>query len=44
MAQDATHVWEKNDLLKHQNIWKPETDVRKKGVEEHIKKRKAGQA
>ncbi|HIB81499.1 MAG TPA: hypothetical protein EYM57_01270 [Gammaproteobacteria bacterium] len=39
---DATHVWEKTDLLTHQNIWKPETDAGKKGVEEHTKKREAG--
>jgi hypothetical protein len=39
---DATHVWEKNDLLKHQNIWKPETEEGKKGVVQHIEKRKAG--
>ena len=39
---DATHVWDKKALLKHENRWKPETDVGKKGVEEHIQKRKAG--
>ena len=36
---DATHVWEKSDLLEHRNIWEPETDVGRKGVEAHIKKR-----
>jgi len=39
---DATHIWEKNDLLKHKNIWKPETEEGKKGVVQHIEKRKAG--
>ena len=39
---DPTHNWEKEGLLKHENKWKPETDVGKKGVEEHIQKRKAG--
>ena len=38
---DATHVWEKEDLLKHKNIWNPETDEGRKGVETHIKKRDA---
>ena len=36
---DASHVWEKSDLLGHQNIWNPETDEGKQGVEEHIRKR-----
>jgi hypothetical protein len=36
---DATHVWEKSDLLEHKNIWEPETDVGRQGVEAHIKKR-----
>jgi ChrR-like protein with cupin domain len=36
---DASHVWEKKDLIEHKNIWKPETDEGKKGVEEHLKKR-----
>jgi hypothetical protein len=36
---DATHVWEKSDLLEHKNIWEPETDVGRKGVEAHIRKR-----
>jgi hypothetical protein len=40
---DATHVWEKEDLLKHKNIWKPKTQVGKKGVVKHVQKRKAGQ-
>ena len=39
---DPTHVWEKADLLRHQNIWEPETDAGKKGVEEHTRKREAG--
>ena len=39
---DATHVWEKADLLTHQSVWEPETDAGKKGVEEHTKKREAG--
>jgi len=39
---DATHIWEKDDLLKHQNIWKPETEEGRKGVVQHIEKRKAG--
>ena len=39
---DPTHNWEKAGLLKHQNVWKPETEEGKKGVETHIQKRKAG--
>ena len=39
---DAKHVWEKEDLLKHSNIWKPKTAVGKKGVKKHIQSRKAG--
>ena len=27
---DASHVWEKQDLLEHKNIWKPETDEGRK--------------
>ena len=38
---DASHVWQKEDLLKHRNIWNPETNEGKKGVEAHIKKRTA---
>jgi hypothetical protein len=40
---DATHIWEKASHLKHENIWKPESEEGKKGVAEHIAKRKAGQ-
>jgi hypothetical protein len=40
---DAKHVWKKEDLLGHQNIWKPKTTVGKQGVKKHIEKRKAGQ-
>jgi hypothetical protein len=36
---DANHVWEKKDLLQHKNMWKPETDEGKKGVDVHLKKR-----
>jgi hypothetical protein len=39
---DPTHNWEKTGLLKHQNVWRPETEEGKKGVEAHIEKRKAG--
>jgi hypothetical protein len=39
---DATHIWEKRDLLTHRNIWNPETEDGKKGVEAHIKKRAVG--
>lgn len=39
---DPTHNWEKAGLLKHQNVWKAETEEGKKGVETHIEKRKAG--
>jgi len=39
---DATHIWEKRDLLTHQNIWNPETEDGRKGVEAHIKKRTVG--
>lgn len=39
---DATHLWEKDDLLKHRNIWNPETEQGKQGVEAHIKKRAVG--
>ena len=38
---DASHVWEKKDLLKHKNVWRPQTEEGKKGVEEHIRKRSA---
>lgn len=38
---DASHVWEKDDLLGHKNIWNPETEEGKKGVVAHIKKRTA---
>ena len=38
---DAKHVWKKEDLLHHKNIWQPKTKVGKKGVAEHIKNRKA---
>jgi len=41
---DATHFWEQEDLLKHKNTWQAETDAGKKGVVEHIEKRKAGKA
>ena len=41
---DASHVWEKKDLLEHKNIWKPETEEGKKGVEEHLKKREKDMA
>jgi ChrR-like protein with cupin domain len=36
---DATHVWDKQDLLQHRNVWNPETEEGKQGVEEHIRKR-----
>ena len=36
---DATHVWKKDSLLQHRNIWNPETDEGRQGVEEHIRKR-----
>ena len=39
---DAKHVWKKEDLLGHQNIWNPETDEGKQGVETHIKQREVG--
>ncbi len=39
---DATHVWEKDDLLKHKLKWTPKTATGKKGVQAHLKKRKAG--
>ncbi len=39
---DAAHKWEKNDLLKHKNIWKPKTTVGKKGVKAHIERRAKG--
>lgn len=38
---DASHIWEKDDLLRHKNIWNPETETGKKGVVAHIKKRRA---
>jgi hypothetical protein len=38
---DARHRWKKSDLLRHRNIWKPRTRAGKKGVIEHIRKRKA---
>ena len=39
---DAKHVWKKNDLLEHKNIWNPETEEGKRGVETHIKQREVG--
>jgi hypothetical protein len=36
---DASHVWEKKDLLKHKNIWRPKTSVGKRGVKTHLGKR-----
>ena len=36
---DASHVWEKKDLLKHKNIWKAKTSVGKRGVRTHLGKR-----
>lgn len=36
---DAAHIWEKDDLIRHKNIWNPETDEGRKGVQTHIKKR-----
>lgn len=39
---DAKHVWKKEDLLTHRNIWNPETEEGKKGVEQHIKQREVG--
>ena len=36
---DASHVWEKDDLLRHKNIWNPETEEGREGVETHIRKR-----
>ena len=38
---DANHVWKKRDLLQHKNIWNPETDEGKKGVDTHLRKRTA---
>jgi len=40
---DATHVWQKQDLLGHENTWKPETEAGQQGVAEHVRKRKSGQ-
>ncbi len=40
---DATHVWKKDDLLGHRNIWNPETEEGKAGVEEHARKRAVGE-
>lgn len=37
---DASHIWQKDDLLQHKNIWKPQTTEGRKGVVSHIKKRK----
>jgi hypothetical protein len=39
---DATHVWEKNRLLRHKLRWKPKTTAGKKGVLAYHKKRQAG--
>ena len=36
---DASHVWEKKDLLRHKNIWRPKTSVGKRGVKVHLSKR-----
>ena len=40
---DPSHVWQKDDLLQHENTWKPETKEGEQGVVQHIEKRKAGQ-
>ena len=39
---DSSHVWQEKDLLGHKNIWKPKTKRGAKGVEQHIRKRRAG--
>jgi hypothetical protein len=39
---DATHVWDKAQLLKHKNTWQPKTAAGRKGVLAHLKQRKAG--
>jgi hypothetical protein len=39
---DAKHKWKKEDLLGHQNIWNPETEEGKQGVQQHISQRKVG--
>ena len=39
---DATHIWEKEDLLKHKLKWRPKTSTGKKGVQAHARKRNAG--
>ena len=39
---DTAHMWEEQELLKHSNVWKPETEVGREGVEEHIRKRRSG--
>ena len=39
---DPSHHWEKDSLLKHRNIWNPETEEGKRGVEAHVEKRRAG--
>jgi hypothetical protein len=36
---DASHKWEKSDLLEHKNIWNPETEEGRRGVQAHIRKR-----
>ncbi len=43
MGGDAAHVWEQEQLLKHENTWQPETAAGKQGVVEHATKRKTGQ-
>ena len=40
---DPAHVWAKESLLAHENTWQPETDAGRKGVAEHVGKRKTGQ-
>jgi hypothetical protein len=40
---DTSHIWQKDDLLQHENVWKPETKEGEQGVVQHVEKRKAGQ-
>jgi hypothetical protein len=39
---DAKHVWKKQDLLTHHNVWQPETEEGRRGVEAHVRRRQSG--
>jgi len=36
---DASHIWDEQEFLEHENIWKPETAAGRKGTDAHIRQR-----